>query len=250
MTAMRCNDSVARAGPPVHVVGSRPRPADALAPWLRPDELARCADLRLEADRNRFATGRALLRLLVAAWVGRPGADIEFDSRCAVCGRPHGKPRPVLDGGAPFTSVSHAGDRVLVVAGEVPLGVDVEPRSAADFPEFDAVALTLSERAHLAERSAPDSARVDAWVQKEAVLKLHEFGLRREPAQLHLGLSSAARVVPDPLAPGRSLALVGLDAGAGYRAWLATASTAPAVQIVTASELLATAAAPARSATR
>jgi 4'-phosphopantetheinyl transferase len=213
----------------VDVASARPIRRAAVETLLSADECQRADRYRDADEMARFVTARALLRLMISSAVGTPPAELVFDSHCHSCGRPHGKPRPLLPAGAaPLgTSVSHAGDRILVVTSAVAVGVDVEALAAVGFDGFDGVALTPGERAQLEARPAPerDRARAEAWVQKEALLKLHEVGLGRNPPDLHLGLSSADRVLPDPVRPGYSVALVTVPVGRRYRAALAVRST-------------------------
>jgi 4'-phosphopantetheinyl transferase len=237
----------------VEVLMTPPVCPEGLRAWLRSDELERAARLRDTAERARFATGRAVLRLGLARRTGRPPLEVAFDARCPSCGRPHGKPRPTLGTCVPagHTSVSHAGDWVLVAFAPVAVGIDVERIAGVAFAGFDTLALSDEEQRELRRRSASarDAARVQAWVGKEAVLKLHEIGLRREPNTVHVGLSRSGRVIADPVAPGRVVALVEVPLDADHRAGLAVASdSVPDVKLVDARPLLTLAAGAAASA--
>ena len=195
-------------------------PAD-LEDLLLPGELERLFAVTAAADRARFATGRSLSRLILSRSLGCAAGELTFDVCCRACGGPHGKPRALLGGEEVrlHTSISHAGEWVLVAIATRPVGIDVELRSAVGFDGFDAVALTAAERRSLRRRpsswSRREQSRADAWAQKEALLKLHGVrpGRRRPAAPSTSASRRADRVVDDPLDPGGRLALARVDAG-------------------------------------
>jgi len=188
-------------------------PLAAAVELLSGPESARIVRLHRADDRARSATGRVLLRALVARTLGVEPAEVQIEARCATCGGPHGQPRIVSPPRrAPLhVSVAHAADRVVVAASRgARIGVDVEPTDAARFPGFDSLALTRAEQAGInslpiGERTA---ARTSLWVRKEALLKLDGRGLATAPTD----------VAADPV---RGVRLAELDVGAGYLAWLA-----------------------------
>lgn len=169
---------------PVQVRWSRPQPWRAVAAWLDPGDRRRMQALQREADRDRSATARALLRLLAARWMALPPQQIRWTAACPVCGSDrHGKPGVAEVPGAgrpPHVSTAHAGDRVVVAVTDAgPVGVDVEREDAAGFEGFDEVALAAAERAALATEPAGQltAARARVWVRKEAALKASGHGL-------------------------------------------------------------------------
>ena len=228
----------------VAVAGGPPVLPRAVAHLLSRDDRDRMATLHRPLDRARFATGRALLRSLAAREVGGPASAVTLDVRCPECGEPHGRPRLVSPQGSPpvHAGISHAGNWVLVAVAGAPVGIDVEPCTATAFAGFDPTALTAGERDEL-DAMPPElraDARARAWVSKEAVLKLHGVGLRREPSQLHIGLSPEDRVLPDPLGAGGHVALRFLALDGEHRAALAVFGTSqPSVSFVAADVLLA-----------
>ncbi len=74
------------------------------------------------ADQGRSLLAAALLRAVTARALNRDPMSIQVDRECQDCGQPHGK--PIIDG--IHVSVSHAGLLIVVAAGPVPVGVDVE----------------------------------------------------------------------------------------------------------------------------
>lgn len=199
---------------PVVVVHlARPVAAGDMDAWLEelsPAERERWAGIRREPDRARYLVGHRLVRSLLAEELDVHPREVPIDVTCAACGRPHGPPALVTaEGRHHGTSISHAGDVVAVAhevgaRGPVRIGVDVEEEAAAEWPDFDAVALTATERALLTAAPRP-GARAAAWARKEAVLKAWGVGLRRAPADVELGSAlerSHGRVVPGAAWPG------------------------------------------------
>jgi 4'-phosphopantetheinyl transferase len=154
-----------------------------LADLLDETERARLADLRHQADRNRFVNAHALLRIVAGRRLDLAPAEVDVSTCCPTCGGPHG--RPVVEGLQ--LSLSHAGGLVAVAAtAALAVGIDVEPLAATRFDGFDEVALTSGERIALealppAER---DRARTTWWTRKEAVLKATGEGLHVDPRSL------------------------------------------------------------------
>lgn len=118
-----------------------------------------------------------LLRTEAARFHGVPEAAVLLAHECPRCGgTDHGRPLllPTAALRSPAqVSLARAGDLSVVAVSEAgPVGVDVEPAGAADFPGFDAVAV------HPAELGT-DRTRV--WVRTEALLKAHGTGLAVDP---------------------------------------------------------------------
>jgi 4'-phosphopantetheinyl transferase len=239
----------------VAIAAASPVPGAALDGLLQADELARAESYRSRDDRARFVTGRALLRVLLAQWVGCAAFEVQLDARCSACGQPHGRPRPIQPrtARAVLSSVSHAGPHVLVAVSRARVGVDVEACAAVDFATFDEIGLSPAEyrRLFALPTAARAPARAGSWVEKEALLKLHGVGLAISPASFDLGASGPDRVFADPLHPRGRIALTHLDVGPDHRACLAVDSPVPPVlRRVNARRLLATAAEPVPSARR
>lgn len=157
----------------------------------------RVVALRRAADRERCATAARLGDLLVAvhggatAWVERTGGRAP---------RVHG-----ADPGL-HLSVAHAGDHVAVAIGACgPVGVDVEPRTAAVDAAALAAALTPAERRALGDlpRARRPATLLRQWVRKEAVLKAAGVGLAVDPAVLDVTVAGRRPcVVACPALPG------------------------------------------------
>lgn len=192
-------------------------------------ERARYHRLRRRVDKDMFATGRALLRLVVGARLGIEPHEVVVHARCARCGSPsHGA--PTVDQvdrarAAPHVSVSHAAGLVMVAVTDLgPVGVDCEPLDSALVSGFAGVALAPHERAALAD--APSEALLRTWVRKEALLKATGRGLATDPRAVVLS------PWPDPpqviSAPGgitpNGWQLADVDPVPGYLGAVASAS--------------------------
>jgi 4'-phosphopantetheinyl transferase len=172
----------------------------ALTGLLDDAERERSVRLVRSADRSRFVTAHALVRLLLAARTGIPPAELRFDRTCRRCGGgDHGKPRLADDltppsGPLPF-NLTHAGARIAVAVADVTdpdsgidVGVDVERVPAGDSvlatagPEI----LTVAELAAYRQLDKLGRGRALAvwWTRKEAVLKATGDGLAVPPSSI------------------------------------------------------------------
>ena len=182
--------------------------APQLRALLAPAELAAADRLRFERDRLRFVARRAMLRTILARYLGLAPGLLRF--------RANERHKPELDGAAARSGIrfnaSHSGDlAVYAIAVREHIGVDVE----AVRPIFDAQ--------HIAQRffsplerevlSAIPAARrslafLHCWTRKEAFVKALGEGLHYPLHNFDVSL-----------APGEPAALlrVGRDLDAGRR---------------------------------
>jgi 4'-phosphopantetheinyl transferase len=190
-----------------------PREDPALADLLDDAERRRAARLARTADRWRYVTAHALVRLLLAARTGVPAAELRFERTCRRCGSAHhGKPRLADDlageaGPVPF-SLARAGDRIAVAVADQPgleVGVDVErvpdPGDAvlAAAPEV----LTTAELATYRRLDGAWRGHALAvwWARKEAVLKAVGHGLAVAPSTIAVTAPDEAPAVTRWSAP-------------------------------------------------
>ncbi|OCI29828.1 4'-phosphopantetheinyl transferase family protein [Oerskovia enterophila] len=97
--------------------------------WLSPDEARRAAAFRRADDRERFVTGRALVRAALGERLDVAPTDV-----AVLLGPPHGAApgRPFVEG-APSFSIAHAGGWVLVaVVGAVTCSPGLEADATDD----------------------------------------------------------------------------------------------------------------------
>lgn len=202
-------------------------------------ERRRADGLRRGADRRRFVTVRAALRLLAGAYLEAAPAGLRF--------RPGAHGKPALEGApAPLRfNLSHAGDLVLLAfARDLEVGVDVERRrELPDEAALHGVACTAAERRGLAALApgARAAAFFDLWAGKEAALKALGRGLSISPRAVELPVPWAspvrARVVGED-GPAE-LTIRPLPAGDGCSAALAHAPVAASLVLLDAPALAA-----------
>lgn len=94
--------------------------------------------------------------------------------------------KPYLPGGPEF-SISHSGTLAVLLAAEMPCGVDAEP--FARRPQHASRMLTQAESIWLAAENGPFSR---LWTRKEAVMKACGLGLQIRPEQLDVLADTAA----------------------------------------------------------
>lgn len=160
----------------VHVWhGSLERPIETverLRGLLAPDEQARAGRFRFERDRSRYIVGRALLRCLLARYVGVAPERLAFE---------YGEfGKPTLRGG-PWFNLSHSGSVALYAfSAAAEIGVDVE-LDDGDFARERIAERFFSPAEVSALRSLPLEAQprafLSCWTRKEAFIKARGDGL-------------------------------------------------------------------------
>jgi 4'-phosphopantetheinyl transferase len=139
---------------------------------LSEDELDRADRLRFEPHRSRFVVGRALLRGLLARYVGATPRELVFQ---------YGEFRkPALPGG-PCFNLSHSGSVALYAfSGSAEVGIDVE-LEGRDLAHERVAERFFSPKEVRVLRSLPRSAQARAflvcWTRKEAFIKARGDGL-------------------------------------------------------------------------
>lgn len=195
------------------------RPGDTAV--LDPGERRRAQTLLSALGRHRFEVAHVMLRRVLAGYLGAAPGEVSFGrQRCPRCGR--GPGRPVLSPGhgtAPWFSLSHSGDLVLIAVAGRPVGADLEQDRAGCVCPVIGV-LHPADAAALARLAEPDRHRavIGCWARAEAVLKCTGEGIAH-------GLSGL-RVRPDGAGTGRIQRVRGcsvrtLAAPPGYQAAVA-----------------------------
>lgn len=139
---------------------------------LSAEEQERYSSLLGEEHRHSYLLAHALVRKLIAEKLGLNAADLRFAKD------PRGKPRLRDVPGTEF-SLSHADGIVACIAGDTPVGVDVEPiERGQSLEEIFSRFLGQAEKQEL-----PGAARaeklIELWTCKEALLKASGVGLSR-----------------------------------------------------------------------
>ena len=190
---------------------------------LDPSERLRMLRFAKLADRLRFATGRRLVRQLVAELTGRRPAEIVIRTRCLHCGsNTHGKPYAVHPGGTLPVSIAHSAERVLVTATTGPaVGADIELIDASRYHEH--VLDDIQSPHERTPRTAAAFTRL--WVHKEAVLKCTGEGLMRSPRSFSIDFDHNPPNLIGWAGPTAPIGLATLDVGGGYAAAVAVGGT-------------------------
>lgn len=199
---------------------------DCLMPLLTDDEHARALAFVVAGARNHYVQTRAVLRLLLSSWLGRPPLSLALEYG------PYGKPS-LRDHPRCCFNVAHSGEYALLALSDgQPIGVDIERQRATS--DLDALArMVFSPNEMLAWGMLPDAERVpkffSIWAAKEALVKAIGRGLGLGVADLDVG-GLPACVPPE----GHRLSVGGLgdcrlrplSAPPGYAAALALHETA------------------------
>jgi 4'-phosphopantetheinyl transferase len=160
--------------------------------WLRPAHHGLLSDIERDrrdsylraADRDRFALGAVILRLVAARHTGLAPEQVEIFRTCERCGENHGPPRI---GGAPVhVSVTHSGrfaGVALTRAG--PVGIDTEEIKPLDDYADLVEAIRAPEEPGTC---ASVTSFYKMWTRKESVLKAAGVGLR--DAMTEVGVTS------------------------------------------------------------
>lgn len=198
---------------------------------LGAEDARRLPAFRLEADRRRFLTGRAMIAALMAGrGLGPSGYRIVRPAVAA------GESKPLLvasDGQRlPHISLAHSGELVLLASSDdAELGVDVEAVAALESLPDSAVEVFLAVEELRDLATVPGAERASAlttsFTRKEAALKAIGFGLAVDPRTLRLsGPGQQPEVLSFTAPEARELVICDLDLGAidessEYRAALA-----------------------------
>jgi 4'-phosphopantetheinyl transferase len=192
---------------------------------LGDDERARAEHFRFNRDRDRFVFRRALMKLLLAQYLGADVPDVRF--KHGRCGKP--TLAPPFDRADLQFNLSHSNGMVLfAIARGRKVGVDVE--YIRPDVEIEQIArLVFSEREASGLTALPASDRLEAffacWTRKEAFVKATGQGFSRalEDFDVSLAPGGAAALVStreDPTEAAR-WSLEEVRPGSGYCAALA-----------------------------
>ena len=174
---------------------------DQLRTLLSDDELERADRFRFDRHRRRFITGRAVMRILLGRYTGRPPEALDFSYN------PHGKPSLKDAGSLEFNFTNSRDLSLLCVARQRQLGIDLEHLGRhADYAGI--VNRFFAEREIEELFSIPESRRhaafLTGWTRKEAYIKALGTGLS-------LPLGQFAVTIDPQVAP----ALISADDNAG-----------------------------------
>lgn len=165
-------------------------------PWCRfhPEALAvlsvaekeRSCRFRHAIHRETYVLAHALWRLVLGRMLDQNGAEVRMEST------PEGQPR--LPGTTCATSLSHSGSHVAIaVAHALCLGIDIERSPpASNLQDLVSMLCAPAELLALKQLSPPrrQTALLDLWTRKEALLKAFGVGLSETPASITADLDT------------------------------------------------------------
>jgi len=150
--------------------------AEAEARWrsvLSGDEKARADRFRFQRDRQRFSSTRAMLRIILGAYVGTDPETLVFQYS--------EKGKPGLDSSGMEFNVSHSGNiGLLAFSRERQVGIDVEEiRQNLDPEKIARRFFSEHEQSQLAALCLPErfAGFFRCWTRKEAYIKARGEGL-------------------------------------------------------------------------
>ena len=186
---------------------------------IRAGERERAARFHFEEHRRRFVAARALLRIILGAYVRVPPDRIRFTYGT------NGK--PALPGNPVHFNTSHSEEHaVFAIAADTPIGVDLE--RVRPLPDLDQIAdrfFSAPEAAALA--ALAPAQRTEAffrcWTRKEAFVKALGDGLSYPLDRFAVSLVEAAALdsVEGDSAKAREWSMYSLSPAEGYLAAVA-----------------------------
>lgn len=197
---------------------------------LSKDEVMRADRFCFERDRRRFTVARASLRRVLACYIKMEAQHLVFDYSHS------GKPRlSNTQESTPLNfNLSHSGDvSLLAIAPDFSLGIDIERVVEFDAKLRDVARHFFSSDEFENLQALPDAQKSQAffsyWTRKEAYIKAQGAGLAIPLNSFSVSRSDDdgagnIRVYGDP-GTTRIWTILDLEAGPGYKAALAVATT-------------------------
>ena len=139
-----------------------------MASLLSPDEVTRANSYLQEKDRQRFILSRGMLRLILAKYLSEPAEHIQFS-----IGE---NKKPFVQSNSPSLqyNVAHAGDWVLIIVSNSPVGIDIEHINPVfDYSEILPVCFSSDEANFIQSRKS----FYLLWTRKEALVKATGKGI-------------------------------------------------------------------------
>jgi 4'-phosphopantetheinyl transferase len=160
---------------------------------LSDDETQRAARFRFDKHRNRFISGRATIRQILAARGNCSPGDISFELNR------YGKPslaKPATAREIHFNASSSDTLGAIAISKAVPLGLDIEKVKSDNARDYDAIVaseFSSAENDWYQKHDTPGRIRVffEFWTCKEAYLKALGIGLSGKLDSFSINLEGA-----------------------------------------------------------
>lgn len=206
-------------------------PLDLARECLNDEELARAARFIFEIHRDRFTRGRAMLRHLLAGYLGTAADEIVFETG--------ERGKPFLPGSLLHFNLSHSEDRAVLAVSRLPsIGIDIECFDRrVDIDGLSRRCFRASELSGLRDLSDEEKRRAFFWIwtAKEARMKATGEGFHLEPQRIEIDFEDGLpRNCLEPVAPAAHVRPVILPDGgaactvAALNPFTVTLSEAPA----------------------
>lgn len=152
---------------------------------LSRDELARADRFLMPELRKRFVKCRGVLRAILGEFHNESASDLRFRYE------QWGKPRLQSPNSLLHFNVSHSANHALIAIAQSDIGVDLElPTGRVNYSAIASQVLSEQERATWKSLSASerDTAIMQLWVCKEAILKAMGLGIAEGLTQVSFSL--------------------------------------------------------------
>lgn len=192
--------------------------------FLSPDERQRMERFRFGTDSRNFLFCRAMLRMLLASYLGTSPAELRFAYSA------HGKPSLSVPADNLQFNVSHSHGAVLYAFSRGKrIGVDVEfIRHDLNVEEIATRFFSMAEQEELQQSSDEYKSFFHCWTRKEAFVKARGEGLSCPPDSFDVSVAPECSEVALTTRPDRSEAqrwqLHSLNSFPGYAAAVAVES--------------------------
>ncbi|KVE28254.1 4'-phosphopantetheinyl transferase [Burkholderia singularis] len=195
--------------------------ADEAGSYLKCDCLSlseheRAARLKFRTHRELFVFARAMLRVVLGEYLDVDPARLVFDIESG------GK--PVLFSRDLQFSLSHVRGGVLLAIARKRVGCDLESldrKIDTDALAAASLAACELEQFELAAPRARNGMLLQWWTRKEALLKAHGVGLRRDPRQLEMPWAPQPGARGECISDGVGWTVADIELGPAWRASVA-----------------------------
>jgi 4'-phosphopantetheinyl transferase len=185
---------------------------------IQADEWERAGRFHRDADRIRYLTGRAALRLLSSRYLHCSPGEIGINEG------PNKKPFMLHPGqGKLEYNVAHSGDWALIGFSAFDIGVDLEKiEDHFDYQDILPVSFSLPEISMMQQSPSPRASFYLLWTRKEALIKATAKGLDGDLPGLPC-LDGDHRVEIEAIGSAHSWNVKSFEPDRGYQASVAVA---------------------------
>lgn len=193
-----------------------------LESWLAPDETARAGSLKSAQVKQRYITGRGLLREILGGYLGIDASNVKLATG------EHGKPCLLDNEETVCFNLAHSRDTfLLAVTANREVGIDIEAIvPGKPLEEMARIVFSRHEQEQLSRLSSPEleAAFYRCWVRKEACLKACGRGFSLPSNSFEVSSLDEATMARVACCDQQHWQVLDLDVSPRYCAALAVAS--------------------------